>query len=187
MYVFRTPTDQLFCDFGVILKPTLEPYVSLFWWCWKPWKCNPSCTESLLLTFWGHDFSTFFGTYVKTHSRTCFFQFCCRSGLALGLHFGAFGLTFSNLFSSPQKKQKIRFCVLLRWRYLGHITEEGGNWEASHLEASGKQHLGSIWEASGRPGLRRCPQGGLSGLWIDPMLHLTATITIFIEQILKSN
>ena len=139
--VFRGPTDHIFVILGSFWNPLWSHMCHFFDGAGNLEKCNPSCTESLLLTFWGHDFSTFFGTYVKTHSRTCFLQFCCRFGLALGLHFGAFGLTFSSFFSSPQKKQKIRFCVLLRWRYLGHITEEGGN-----QAGDGKPGSTSYWQ-----------------------------------------
>jgi hypothetical protein len=53
----------------------------------------------------------------------------------------------------------------------------GGIWGSSGSiwEASGR-HLGGIWEASGRPGLPRRLQGGLRGLGLKKVLHLSARI-----------
>ena len=46
--------------------------------------------------------------------------------------------------------------------------------------------MGGIWEASGRHGLPRCPQGGLRGLRLQKMMPLSAKIKIFIKKYEKT-
>jgi len=66
------------------------------------------------------------------------------------------------------------------WKHLGgmwrHLEASGSIWEASG------RHLGGIWEASGWPGLPRCPQGGLRALRLKISLYLSAIIDFFINK-----
>jgi len=76
------------------------------------------------------------------------------------------------------------------WRHLETSGTHLGNiwiWDASgsiiwkHLGGIWR-HLGGIWEPSGRPGLPRCPQGGLRGLRFQKVVPLSTKINMFMNK-----